>query len=466
MDDVEFGKIDWAALSPEEFLEKADDLSISQRRKAMALRQGTTVGGSKKVAVVVSPDFTEGDVSFIAGMPADDIFAHDPHGRRVPSPKYSAEDWLLYFWQEAKEGWGGGDAPLKSKVRDFFNQGFIKPADFKQSRKIICKGPLLDHFSPIQLRDAMDAMLKIGFECFDYVETNAPDNMRRYRLRDDKRYEILIFWRSEDFRDLDYLRRHGYQKQCNDTSPPLDSKAKVRCEAINCTADWHPFKLVENQRRMWYRKGHSDNCWYTVVSVAESWKTAVCYPKFGQTAWMQIGPEVKALGLDLAERRYPKMIGKVKFKSGGVARKMITFCNVVLVLVDTEVFNTHKRQSEGGTGYDEKGVSSIAGKNVVGMVRFLRIHHGFTDEEGLTAYPLKSESRMEQASGLVEAFGELGTAIDFNSRLLGVFSQTINSPPVAVRWDETGWKEVPKLKYLGVYEPVVQVDVDGKTYRF
>lgn len=465
LEEKEFNEINWAALSEDDYKDKYLQCSIKQRFAAAARRKGTTQGFTVEKSAD-TPDFNEGDVSFIAGMPADDIFKETKAGPRLDLPKYSPEDWVLYFWQEAKESWGGAAPEFKSRVRAFFNLGFDKPADFKAKNRIVCKGELLKHLTNDQLRDGMDAMLHIGFDAHDYTSTDATDNMRRYRLRDDKKYEFLIFWRSEGFRDLDYLRKHGYQKQCNDTSPPLDSRKKARCEEINCTEEWHAFKIEANRRRLWYRKGHTDNCWYTVVSVAESWKTAVCYPKFGQTPSMCIGPDVKLIGRDAAQKKYPQYIGEVKFKSGGTQRMMVTMSNACLVLVDSEVFDTRQKQSASTKGYDEKGVSCIAGKNVIGMIKFLRVHHGYSDEEGFTAMPIRAESRLEQANGLVEAFGDLGAATDFNTRVLISFNEAISTKPVSLRWDETGWAEVPKLKYLGVYEPIAQVKLGSKTYTF
>jgi hypothetical protein len=443
-----------------------DKCSPKQKIPAMAKRKGVAVGGLKATIAADTPDFNDSDVSFIATIPADSLFKRAEHGGPVPQPKYGPEDWLLYFWQEAKESWANADSEQKKTASEFFNKAFKKTTDWKTNGPV-CKGPLLGNsdLSSALLRNVMDAFLHVGFEAYD-VTANATDNLRRYRLRDDKKYTFLIFWRSEGFRDLEYLRKHGYTAQCNDTSPPSQSGKMVRCEEINCTQDWHPFKLEENKRRLWFRKGHTDNCWYTVVSVAESWKTAVCYPKFGQTPAMQIGPDVKKIGPAEALRKYPDKMGKVVYKSGLQETKMVTMSNVALVLVDSEVFDTNKRQREKTTGYDEKGVSCIAGKNVVATVKFLRIHHDFSDEQGFTAIPIRSQSQLKQPEGLLEAFGDLGAATDFNSRVLVAFNEALNTKPVSLRWDETGWAEVPKLKYLGVYEPVSKVILNGKTYTF
>lgn len=379
----------------------------------------------------------------IRNIPAGSLFT-------VAPPEYSMEDWFLYFWKEAKGNLSQYATFEQSRdIRAFFNAFFDKGPDFAkpnpdlvQDRVLVPKGPFAGRVTDLQMKKYLDTMLRVGFAHIDLSSEDTTDAMHSFKLMQDKKLKASIYWRSEGRRDLEQLRRDGYTKQAADTGDVNGRRA-----AIKCDQPWHPFSDPTVSRLIWYRRASGDNCWYTAVSIASEWKTAVCYPKIDQSPDLQILVKSTTGPTPTDQAKYPNLIGEVEFETGEKQLRMVTKSKVAMVLVDTVVFDTNaKQRADKGQPYDERAVGRIEGKNVIAVVHFWRVHHGGNDSDGVTAIvDPRERHRVLPVVDLVKLFGDYEAACQMRAQLEAAYDDAFKSGPVSVRWDPSGWASVAPI---------------------
>lgn len=430
----------------------------------MPPKGGPALGGAQQPAAGFTvQEFNAVVRALDPGLLFSEGIGGDP-GRKIVVGDYAPEGWLLYFWFEARGSFAQhASFDQAKKVRAFFDKAFEKAADFATSKKIQPKGKLLDLFSASELREHLLTMLQIGFSRVDMGVDDTSDDMNRFKLMVGKKLKVAIFWRAEGRRGFDQLRAKGYTKQAHDETIPANGTDPCRRQAINCDKPWHPFSQVEVSGKLWFRRANSDNCWYTAVSIASQWQTSVCYPKIDQTPSMQI---LKAKGgkpppvVDEDFRKKNKdLIGEVEFINGRTELRMVSRSKIAMVLVDDVVFDTQAKQEydKPGFGYDEKAVSAIAGRNVVAMVQFWRVHHGADDSDGISV--LVDHANCEKVNGmanLTRIFGDYAAAMAFSQQIDKAYDSAKQSPQFSLRWDSTGWAPMPAIP------AVRRIKVDGK----
>ena len=250
-----------------------------------------------------------------------------------------------------------------------------------------------------------------------------------------------IRWRAEGSRDLARLRSRGYEKQA--LIPILKTK-------YNLGAAWHPFSKPENSSRFWYRKLNGDNDWYTVISVATDWKVALCFPKIEQTPRLQFWRPGQVLN-SIQQMRNPDLVGLVEFADGAKGYRMVTRSNVAMLLVERVIFDTRARQSKdpGATGFPEQGVSEIPGQNVMGVVEYIRVHHGGADDDGFSAVMdiarqvfnrFKTEPGV--TTNLLRVLGTQQAADEFALRMKNAWSDASKSQQVNAKWTADGFSQI------------------------
>jgi len=411
-------------------------------------------GAPAPVAGFTAPEFN----NIIRNIDAGLLFEAGGTSRKLTFAQYSPEDWFLYFWYEAKDNFGQHATFEQTKqAREFFTKAFDKAPDFNTSKTLLPKGPLLDVFGETELRRHLELFLRIGFDSVSMGSYNTSGDMGRFKLMVGKTLKAQIFWRAEGRRGFDQLRDKGYTKQAVDETLPPGGTDPSRRQAINCDKPWHPFSDPNISAMLWYRRKSSDNCWYTAVSIASQWQTSVCYPKIGQTPRMQILKGNPTVDEEL-RKKHKDLIGEVEFDNGRKELRMVSQSKIAMVLVDDVVFDTQAKQSDDGRGgYDEKAVSCIAGRNVVAMVNFWRVHLGPDDEDGVAVMVNKPVcTKVNSMVNLTRIFGDYLSASAFAQQINAAYDSAFLSPQISVRWDPSGWATMPALP------AVKRIVLDGK----
>ena len=345
----------------------------------------------------------------------------------------------------------------RAKRREFFGRAFDKGPDFGNSKLLLPKGPLLTLMSDTEFRNYMKVFLDVGFDSLNLGADDSSSDMGRFKLMVGKTLKAQIFWRSEGRRGFEQLREKGYTKQSLDDTISPTGTSPCRRQAINCDKPWHPFSDPAISAKLWYRRKSSDNCWYTVVSIASQWQTSVCYPKIGQTSSMQILKGNPTVNEDF-RRKHKDLIGEVEFISGKKELRMVSRSKIAMVLVDDVLFDTQAKQTDDKRGgYDEKGVSCIAGRNVVALVDFWRVHHGADDSDGVSVVVNRRGcEKANSMANLTRIFGDYMAASAFNQQIELAYNSAFKSPQISVRWDSSGWAEVPSIGQIKA------IRLDGK----
>jgi hypothetical protein len=399
--------------------------------------------------------FETSDLIRLRAIPADNLFSR---GNRIA--EYSREHWFIYFWKEAKEKWQNATAEAAKEMVRFFNTAFVRASDWPVNRAvnlnpmnppIVPTRPFVQLFDDATLCHYFELLLRIGFDWYADTENLGNIDQARYIKMAGKGIGFEVGWRGEGQRGLAELREQGYLKQAWIGEPAFwkrgDEKqaglAKFR-EDRHLGEAWNPFSKPEINERFWFRKGaNADNDFYTVISVAKNWRTALCFPVIKMTPRLNLPPQP----LDVKMQwRYPDLVGQVEFEDGTEYR-MITRSKVAMLLLDRVIFDTQARQiAEGGgaKSFPEEGVSAIPGENVMGVAEFIRVHHGRTDDDGFSAVTDMAMTKQvfqtgpAKASRLLIYLGNDQAAQDCAIKLREAWSEVGKSQQVNIKWTDIG----------------------------
>jgi hypothetical protein len=397
------------------------------------------------------------DFTALKGIPAGNLFVRAPNGlfkNKKNTPEvYSPEHWFMYFWQEAQGAWADkGTAKKADQVVAFFNTAFQKDADWPVRKRgeappqvslddppLIPKGRFEEVFKDDELCEYLELFLNIGFDWYSEqgCSETGVDHLRYIKMIDQK-IGFEIRWRGESSRDLATVLKQGYAKQA------LIEKLKKDC---NLGASWHPFSKEANNSKFWFRKTNGDNDWYTVVSVATDWRVSLGFPKIEQTPKLQILSANQVIDGKF-QVRHPELIGEVEFADGQKEWRMITRSKIALLLVDTLYFDTQARQKKGGVAFPEHGAAVIPGENVMGMVEFIRVHHGHDDDAGFTAVLDRGRSKQVFKNNqgfvnrLLQVLGNAEAASRFSADLTKCWNDASHTKAIHMRWDANGFVEL------------------------
>lgn len=416
--------------------------------------------------------FTLGDLEFLSTIVSDELFTPSIPWRRrggmpatvmidgqaqrlqdVPVPQYGPEWWWCYFWTEAKGRIARARMPQKNALLAFFNKAFVKPGtlrdDSENERYVVPRGALETVFAGDMptLRAAMDAALEVGFESIDRGPEGiqvSSEAMEKHVLNLNKRVEYKMAWRGGE-REWASVRRFGFEAA---------ARYDVDAVAWNMRQPWHPFHDVAARSKIHIRKAHTDNCLFSAVSVTDDWRAAVCYPKIEQTTELLEVSRLAQHGTPLRElqSRYPGRIARLTYPDGKVEYKLANQTRIALMILEGVVFNTAGWQKEADRPqYPELGAQSIVGSNVVAMLEYTRVFHGFDDAHGFTAFLNPSGTRLIDRADLLVMFGDEKAAHDYYSKILTELDHA-KMNRISLRWQDNGvgklddqigyWKEV------------------------
>jgi len=411
-------------------------------------------------------EFKLGDLAFVSTIVSDELFTPSrPWSRRPDKPldrampehitvdgvahplkdyqveQYGAEWWFAYFFDQAKQWLAKLKTAEKTALLALLNGAFVRPdslrADAENARYLIPRGQLETVFAGRAnvLQDGLKALLAAGFESIEQGPNGmklSSEALRKYALNMDRKIDYKLVWRGGE-REWANVRAYGYAAAARYEKDAKD---------WNMRQPWHPFDDVPTRSKVYYRKAFTDNCLFTVVSVTDDWRCAICYPKIEQTtALMKIQAAVKG-GRTLAqlESEYPDRIARVSYASRQPEYRIVNVTRIALMVLEGIVFDTQQRQKDTrgpSDYYPEQGAESIVGSNVFAMAEYVRVFHGVEDKDGFTAFLRPSGSRLASQADLAAAFGSSRAVNEYYQQILTENSSAkVNR--ISLRWEATG----------------------------
>ncbi len=419
-----------ATLSQSDYIEKLDDCSFAQKKQAAAARAGASLG--TKVTQTATPEelrrATEADLDTSAlaqGLVSET----------------SRLGWFLYFLKEAK---------LRGDKTEQQRQSLLRVIQKYLQKKQ--PGPGLEFKAPVGsvdplvLRADMTELLKIGFSAMcGFGEGHGASDcsdaaLLQFRRSGQVYQEVDYRWRA-DSRDFEAVKSsQGFHTKA-------DSEGYAKANGMR--DPYHPFSDPAIRKYLWFRRGQTDNCLYTVVSIGKSsdWKSYLPFPKVERTLAAELFSASSRAPLS---SKYSEKYAMCKV--GGISRSIklpVTETWLYMFLLTGLVVETNRIQAEllgGKDSFPEEGVQEIPMADIFGAIKFYRFHHGPDDEDGFTAVP---------ASGGVlqfrnPFFQESKYSKKGFDKLLAAFSEAPGSGPVSLRWTASGYAAIPsKFRFRG-----------------
>lgn len=336
------------------------------------------------------------DTMALKGVSADNFFVNV--GTAGEERYVEPEEWVRYFWKEAQSV--AKRTEMEQLVPYFSHCLCVKGNP--TATEVLARGRLTDLFTDKEIHAFLTLLLNIGFDSVPTTGHDPVASAAHGLATHLHKVTYELAWRA-DSRELATIRSQGYKNRAEVTSIASD---------MNMDKPWHPFSAPAVSSRLWLRKGQTDNCLQTVVSVAERYTISLAYPKIGLTdALESLVADARVFSgtkvLPTAALLNSPFIGEVRFMGSDTpSLRMVTFSNICMVALDSWVFETGNwQQASGKARYPERAVKAVKPSNVLGQVKFLRIHHGPSDDHGFTAFPIPSDSTFLSESDFAGIFG-------------------------------------------------------------
>jgi hypothetical protein len=385
----------------------------------------------------------------IADINGDDLGKAPFANQGMYVPEYSIPWWFEYFWAEAKMSAGAAE---KQQLADIANTIFEKTPDerFKYKAK-----PEFEHFTDrgqfVQTwREILTKLLYMGFRCMSRSEVVAPsanlppvngaapqhlglqrdffryiEEQKQGQPRRDPKVEI--FYRSETRRLEDIVSHQGTRRQID---------VAFMAKSMNMSAPWHPFSVAEIKDKMWFRRGNSDNDYFTVISVAQAFEVALSFPKIDERRVYQFptAPIEQWTPQQLDYHR--KNLASVRLADGSKKVVVVTETAAYMCVITGAVLDTVRAGggSGGGQSFPEQGVADIPLDHIFAVFPVFRYHHGHNDSgEGFTAFI--DWNRARPLKDTHEAMDLFGAAFD---QLWDTYMHWKYHGPIVSAWSKTG----------------------------
>ncbi|WP_461413727.1 hypothetical protein [Gemmatimonas sp.] len=317
--------------------------------------------------------------------------------------------WFQYFWNEAKMV---ATQPDREQMAQICNTLFTKRPGQKPA--FVCKPEFAnDDVStarPAVWKGILVQLLNIGFRAVERTgavstlsgppvpQVAAHHLMMRADLTHDLgktlSAESQIFWRAES-RTIDrIIQQQGTKRQ---------SDVAFIMKDMQMDAPWHPYADPDINKFMWYRQGQGDNDYYTVISVATNFETALSFPKIDEKRVYGFPKKMLEDWSPDEVRLHRNHMALVTHDDGTehimLATQTVAYmCTILGRIIDTQ---------KAGGGFPEKGVSEIPLDQIFGMLPVTRVHHGPDPEDGFTAFIDHEKSRLtsEDWGKSIDLFG-------------------------------------------------------------
>ena len=329
--------------------------------------------------------------------------------------------WFQYFWQEAKMVAKETDRTAMAAI---CNQLFIKTPGGPHKYKVKDAFKDDDHTTanPGAWKQMLTQLLHIGFRRVDPKETvqTTPQGppvpqvaAHHLMLRTDlapllpSKYtpETEIFWRSESRTLERILEQQGTKRQ---------SDVAFLAKDMNMSAPWHPYSDPDINKYMWFRLGQGDNDYYTVISVATDFETALAFPKIDEARIYGFPKRSLDEWTQDEVQRHHKNLAKVTHTDGSEHIMLATKTTAYMCVAAGRIIDT---RTAGGkidevskklVGFPEKGVSEIPLDQIFALLPVTRIHHGPEPADGFTAFIDHDRGRyvFEDVGKAMDLFGD------------------------------------------------------------
>lgn len=351
---------------------------------------------------------------------------------------FMPEHWFQYFWREidGQDDAIGAAEKLKfvKAAQPFFVwHGAGQPARLRDSL-----GGLIRNAPAAQVREFLQAAMECGCKRIPiaaHAHEEAADVYGRW-LTDAGTVanRTRMAWRCESRGYEDVLRADGLQRQV---------QAAVRRRALHFDQPWHPFSDPANLECLWYRRAHTDNELYAVLSVAKTFGDALVFPLI-EDHFVHASGNQPDLNLWpphlLADNKH--LIYDVDFSDGTTQRKIVQQVNVFLGLVRGNFIDTGAIQGAGA--YPEWGVFDIDLARLWGAVPVTKVYHGLDDLSGFTALIDTARARA-QIRSLADRHASFGPGW-FQSLAMEFDRAIRKGPRLGLCWTATGSREHDELR--------------------
>jgi len=381
-----------------------------------------------------------------ADIIGDDLGSAPFANQAIPVDEFGVRYWFQYFWQEAKIL---NAADGRQKMADICNEIFEKtpagPYKYKVRDKFKDDNAGTSH--PDDWRRMMTALLHIGFRRVDPSIGVSPGpapralpaaNAATHHVMLQANFAPLmpnkftadteIFWRSES-RTIDrIIAQGGTTRQCD---------VKALADDMNISKPWHPFSDPATANYMWYRAGQNDNDYYTVISVATTFETALGFPKIDEARVYGFPKKPLEQWTKDEVQMHRANLAVVTLTSGDRRVMLATRTTAYMCVICGRIIDT----KAAGGGFPEKGVMGIPLDQIFAYVPITRIHHGPQPEDGFTAFPDSDKGNLLTGSfsKAKDLFG------DVYEKCCNEYFKAKYSKPIATARTGSGPSE-PKIK--------------------
>lgn len=356
--------------------------------------------------------------------------------------EFDRSGWFKYYFYEANGAVAGkpDSDPNRALVVDIANSFFTKAGGAAYAKRSY------DSVDDTAFKQLLYVLLTIGFErvpatkehllagdsssamVMNYMRWagDAPAEGLHGPDGDVRRIQAQFKWRCDS-------RPYGLVSQSNGflTKANSDGYAKAK----NLRAAWHPFSDEGPRSYLWFRKGQTDNCLYSVVSVGTGdWQAFAVYPKIGLS-----GGKAALLNGYLGTRkvrvRDPKTLARREVDLAVSETYLYFFLQVGLV------FDTGAAQQN--NAYPEVGMAGIPMRNIFGALRFVRYHLGdpdtVSDDQGMIVVVDRSQvhTNDDDAKTIEASCGQ-----ELYQAATRQFNQVRDAAPTGVRWTPNGYSTI------------------------
>lgn len=345
------------------------------------------------------PEFHNGHIELIRQLPMNLItgngFTWD-----------SKQGWFEYFWAEAasQQALFAGEA---SNIVPFFKEMFQLPAGWNNIATATMPAALTPNgtktwanVSNGTLLDCMLGLLNAGFRRItmnrniEYSPTDTSTDQARYRQKFNHSQKVELGWRGDTRTFKEIQDAGGFWSMSESEHQNFASLHGMR-------EPWHPYSKPSIRQDIWYRRGSSDNCKKTLVSVTRDFKTSSVFPQLSECHIFPAGedttktPEMFLAGPEAV--KYNALLGSVTVSAGGgmgVIRRYVDKVQIFLCVLNGMYFDTPDAQEKESTAvpFREIGVKSVLARDVLGSVTYVRVHHSTYNGAGYTALFKASDS--------------------------------------------------------------------------
>lgn len=375
-----------------------------------------------------------------------------------PKSETSIVGWFKYFLQEALN-----TTPLSANDSATILRickAYLKKRNWREGTEL--KAPL-ESADPNTLRQDLTSLLRIGFHKFsgfgaDYDQNDCSDVALLQFRRSGQVYQEIDYRFRADSRDFQSI------KQSDGFHAKADSEGYAKANLMR--APFHPFSDPQVRKYLWFRRGQTDNCLYSVVSVGTTmdWEGYLPFPKVYEALDARLFSEPNMVPMSNSFSQRFAMC-RVDGKSIESIKLPCTETWIYMFLLNGFVLETNRIQKHinpESTPFPEEGVRDIPLQDVFGAIRFYRFHHGPKDDDGFTA--------VVDPSGAVEQYtNPFFQAAKYSNRgyekLRSVFQamyDKASAGPMSMRWTATGHQTIDsKFDYCGKNLEVLEMSLQS-----